>query len=69
MKRHVRDEGQGTEGCSPEVGSQVNLKNIKEPQFSDRIAQHGDPNEDPDIRYDYLHPLLGREDCRIRIKI
>jgi hypothetical protein len=65
-------EGRGTKcgkACLPEVGGQVNLKNVKEPEFSDRVAQSGGPKEDPDIRYNYLRPLFGGEDCRIGIKI
>lgn len=62
-------EEQGTSMFLPEVGNQVGLEYIKEPKFSDRVAQSSSPNENSDIRDHYLHPLLGRKDCRIGIKI
>ena len=51
--------GMESEQGSPKIRGQVNLEYLKESELPNRAVQSGRPKEDPDIRNDDLHPLLG----------
>lgn len=68
-KTGVRCEESGIGEGLPEVRDQVNLEHIKEAELSDRAAQRDGPDKDADIRHNYLHPLLRRENCCVWVKI